>query len=106
MTKLFLIGAGLILLPVTSAPAKAPPADASQLAVNYADLNLSQPEGEQRLRSRLHAALGAVCQGTGEGTLRDLAAQRQCRRQAAAGAEAQLRVAVTEAHNRNRLAGR
>ncbi len=106
MTKLFLLGAGLILLPHANAPAKCPPTDVSRLAIGYADLNLSQPAGEQRLRSRLHAALGAVCQGTGEGTLRDLAAQRQCRRQAAAGAEAQLRVAVTEAHNRNRLAGR
>lgn len=106
MTKLFLLGAGLFLLPAANAPAKSPPADVSQMAIDYADLDLSQPAGEQRLRSRLHAALAMVCQGTGDGSLRDLAALRRCHQQAKVGAEAQLRVAVAEAHNRSRLAGR
>lgn len=74
------------------------------MAVSFAGLDLSSPEGQQLLDRRIRRALDQVC---GRDDMRDLAqaaAIRRCRRDAMAGARPQVRLAVQNAMRRRALA--
>lgn len=74
MYRKSILAAGLIGLAFASQPAFA-----RSIAVPYHDLNLSSPEGQQALDSRVRAAARKVCEiTTGRSTLHEMVAEREC----------------------------
>lgn len=74
MNRKSILAAGLIGLAFASQPAFA-----KSVEVPYRDLNLSTPEGQQALDSRMRAAAREVCEITsGRSTIHEMVAEREC----------------------------
>lgn len=89
----------LIPIALVAAVAAASPARAETRAVSYADLNLSSPQGQAVLDSRIATAIRQVC---GRAYPTDLQSQRQverCRAQTLADVQAQRNDALAQARN-------
>jgi len=65
--------------------------DAPRKVVNYADLNLSRPEGINTLEARIRRAVDGVCEQSGGEGLDRVREERECRDAALADAMAQVR---------------
>ena len=75
-------------------------------AVSYADLDLSSPDGQARLNSRLRRAVQAVCGAANPSELKSLRTVRRCRRAAGeqAGRDAEVVIANYVIRSSDRLA--
>ena len=75
-------------------------------AVSYADLDLTTPDGQARLNTRLRHAVQTVCGATNPRDLKEVSAVRRCRRAAGerAGRDAEVAVANYGIRSSDRLA--
>jgi UrcA family protein len=101
-----LAGAAVLSL-VVAAPARAdtPTGQAPTVEVHYGSLDLSTPEGQAKLRTRVKRAAMEVCEY--DGVLRDLnhlAYQRTCVKKALASADVQIAAVLGRADIRTKLA--
>jgi UrcA family protein len=89
----------LIPIVLVAAVAAANPAHAESRTISYADLDLSSPEGQAVLDSRIANAVRQVC---GRAFPTDLQSRRdvdRCRSQTLAETQAQRNDAFAQAHN-------
>lgn len=75
-----------------------------RIAVSYAGLDLTRPEGVRILEQRINAAVADVCPRESGRSLRERQAERECRRHAIAMVEPQVADAVARAEARGRFA--
>ncbi len=74
------------------------------MAVSFAGLDLSSPEGQQMLDRRIRTALNQVCGRDDAQELALASAVRRCRRDAMAGTRPQVRLAIQDATRRRAYA--
>lgn len=87
--KVLLGSAAFLAFAATTAMAE--PDAATKIAVSYADLNLSSPQGRATLEHRIDLAVGRACPDRPfPSELQKQRANRECRKTAASGAHAQL----------------
>jgi UrcA family protein len=89
---------------LTATPLVAAPAEPTRAEVHYNDLDLTSPQGEKALRTRVARAVTKVC---GVADLRELHEQRQiheCRTSARDGAAPQIETALAEARSGRQFA--
>jgi UrcA family protein len=99
------VSAGLAALATIALFASVPAAaqGPSQVRVAYGDLDLTSDAGQETLNKRIRGAVKRVCSPIGASA----AGHRQhqaCRREALAGAQSQMRIAVAKAGERKALA--
>ncbi|WP_067732191.1 UrcA family protein [Novosphingobium naphthalenivorans] len=99
------IAAALLGLALTTAPALA--AEKTQVRVEYADLDLTTPEGQRTLERRLDIAARDACGMDEQATGSRLASPRarSCYKQATARAKDVMATAIDNANSDSRLGG-
>ena len=98
------LAAAAFILAATPVQAENPPSR----AVGYGDLDLSSPQGQAKLASRIRGAVTAVCGAPNPLDLREVSNVRKCRRTASDNGRSDAAVAITHFRTQatDRLAAR
>lgn len=86
VTTSLIVGTSVLGASLTSAALAAPPTDTVQLAVDYADLDLTTRDGLEVLHRRIVAAARTVCPAPRNADVKLKGLARECRTQAIEGA--------------------
>ena len=95
------LAATIALLAPVAATAQAE--EAATMTVNVEDLDLSSPQDQARMDTRIKTAARMICGNSGGKSFQDIKAQKECVSQAIAGSEPQARLAISKALPRHAI---
>jgi UrcA family protein len=92
-----LLAAALVAAALPAAAFAQPATESHSVAVPYRDLDLASDAGRHSLEARIRIAVREACGRMVSGTLSEATVVRRCRRQSAAVAASQARLAIARA---------
>jgi UrcA family protein len=104
MLRLIAAAAATVMIAASAMPAAAQ--DVMQVHVSFADLNLSNPDGQAALAHRVARAVDEVCGSENEVSFESARLVRRCRDDAFKGVNASVQAAIAQSSKTTLMASR